>query len=330
MRHSGRWWGRPLCVAAHPNACRDDLGFGPAAAPGIMDRKPIMPAPLTDQQVAAYAADGLLLVRRLFAPDEAALLRDAARQDRTLNAHAFSRDDGYGRRIRLTLWNRAGDDIFGLATRSRRLVDAVEQLIGAPVYHYHSKVVMKQPHDGGAWAWHQDFGYWHQNAILYPRLASTLIALHPANRANGCREVIRGPHHCGRLNHQLSCEQATADPSYVEHLLTREPIIYGEMEPGDVLFMHCNTLHRSGPNTTDQPRWLMISCYNATDNRPFKRAPHGGYEPLVKVDDDALRTAGARLMTDDADWLTQPNTQGLDDALKRDAPAKRHRRWWRW
>lgn len=287
-----------------------------------------MPGPLTDQQVRTYAADGLLIARGLFAPDEAALLRDAARADRVLNAHAFDRDDGHGRRIRLSLWNRAGDDIFGLAARSRRVVDAMEQLIGGPVYHYHSKVIMKQPRDGGAWTWHQDFGYWHQNAILYPRMASVLIALDPATRANGCIEAIRGSHHCGRLNHQLAGEQATADPRYVEHLLTREPIVYGEMDPGDVMFLHCNTLHRSGPNTSDQPRWMMISCYNATDNRPFKQAPHGEYQPLVKVDDDAIRTAAAGRLTGDADWLTQPNTQGLDDALKRDARMKTRKRWW--
>ena len=51
-------------------------------------------------------------------------------------------------------------------------------LLGGEVYHYHSKMIMKDARVGGAWAWHQDYGYWYQNGVLFPLLASAFIAVY--------------------------------------------------------------------------------------------------------------------------------------------------------
>ena len=65
-------------------------------------------------------------------------------------------------------------------------------VLGGEVYHYHSKLMLKEPFVGGAWEWHQDYGYWYQNGCLFPWMASCLIALDPATRANGCLQVLKG------------------------------------------------------------------------------------------------------------------------------------------
>ena len=36
---------------------------------------------------------------------------------------------------------------------------------------------MKQPREGGAWEWHQDFGYWYNNGCLRPDMLSIYISL---------------------------------------------------------------------------------------------------------------------------------------------------------
>jgi ectoine hydroxylase len=51
---------------------------------------------------------------------------------------------------------------------------------------------IKEPYTGGAWAWHQDYGYWYQNGVLFPYLASCFIAVDPNTRANGCMQVLKG------------------------------------------------------------------------------------------------------------------------------------------
>jgi len=33
------------------------------------------------------------------------------------------------------------------------------QLLGGEVYHYHTKLIMKEAHTGGSFVWHQDYGF---------------------------------------------------------------------------------------------------------------------------------------------------------------------------
>ena len=40
----------------------------------------------------------------------------------------------------MAVWNHPGDSVYGLAARSRRVVDTMEDLLGGEVYHYHSKL----------------------------------------------------------------------------------------------------------------------------------------------------------------------------------------------
>jgi ectoine hydroxylase-related dioxygenase (phytanoyl-CoA dioxygenase family) len=154
-------------------------------------------------------------------------------------------------------------------------------------------MIMKDAKIGGAWAWHQDYGYWYQNGILFPLLTSAFIAVDPATRQNGCLQVIRGSHLAGRIEHTLTGDQAGADMERVEKLLERQELVHVEMEPGDTLFFHANLLHRSDQNHSDHPRWSMIVCYNAARNNPYKESHHPRYTPLSKVPDAAILEVGA-------------------------------------
>src|SRR6056297_2126296 len=139
-------------------------------------------APLSDSQVAQYDADGFLVIKSLFDDQEIELLRRAAKEDKQLDDHAFGRGDGEGGTVRLSLWNHPGDNIYGMFARSNRIVDAAEQILEDEVYHYHSKMILKDAKVGGAWAWHQDYGYWYQNGVLFPDLVSVFIAVDPSTR----------------------------------------------------------------------------------------------------------------------------------------------------
>jgi ectoine hydroxylase-related dioxygenase (phytanoyl-CoA dioxygenase family) len=185
--------------------------------------------------------------------------------------------------------------VYGLAARSHRVVDTMEDLLGGEVYHYHSKLTAKEPHEGGAWEWHQDYGYWYHNGIVYPYMASVMVALDRATRENGCLQVVRGSHHCGRIEHGvLPGEQVGADPKRVEEILKRLTIEYAEMEPGDGLFFHANVLHRSDQNRSPNRRWTVLFCYNAARNNPYLEHHHPMYTPLHKVDDGAIKRAGVK------------------------------------
>ena len=195
----------------------------------------------------------------------------------------------------MTLWNHPGDDLWGMVSRSNRIVDSMEKLLDGEVYHYHSKLILKKPTEGGAWEWHQDYGYWYKNGCLYPHMVSCWIALNHADRANGCLQVIRGSHQAGRIEHGVYSTQHCADPERVEQLLDRLELVYCELDPGSAVFFHCNTLHRSDANSSERNRWNLICCYNAARNDPFFPSHHPKYTALEKVPDTAIKQMGLQL-----------------------------------
>jgi ectoine hydroxylase len=262
--------------------------------------------PMSKTRLDEYQRNGFVLEKAMFHAEEIDLLRRAAKEDRQLDQHSFGRGDGEGGTVRLSLWNHPGDTLYGMFARCETIVNSAERLLEGEVYHYHSKMIMKDAKVGGAWAWHQDYGYWYQNGVLFPLLCSASIAVDPATRENGCLQVLKGSHHMGRIDHVLTGDQAGADLDRVAEAQKRLETIYIEMAPGDVLFFHANLLHRSDQNKSDNPRWSMICCYNAARNDPYKEAHHPRYTPLSKVPDSAIREAGLRRFNDskaDVAWL---------------------------
>jgi hypothetical protein len=246
----------------------------------------------TESQIADYLRDGFVFVRELFSSDEIDVLRDTARHDHALDQASSSRDDGKGNDVRLSLWNHPGEGVYGMFARCHRVVDRVEELLRDEAYHYHSKMILKDAKVGGAWAWHQDYGYWYQNGVLFPDLCSVMIAVDPATVENGCLQVLKGSHRMGRVNHTLTGEQAGADMERVEQAMKVCELVHCEMAAGDALFFHPNLLHCSAANRSDHPRWALICCYNAKSNSPYKESHHPSYTPLQKVDDAMVLTIG--------------------------------------
>jgi hypothetical protein len=254
---------------------------------------------LTESQITDYHRDGYVLVREMLDAEETDLLGRSARQDRELDRRSQGRKDGEGGSVRMSLWNQPGNGIYGMVARSQRIVDSMERLLDGEVYHYHSKMILKDPEVGGAWTWHQDYGYWYQNGVLFPLMSSVMIAVDPSTRDNGCLQVLKGSHLMGRIDHELTGEQAGANLEHVEEARKVLDLVHVEMDPGDALFFHCNLLHRSDRNQSPDPRWTLICCYNAARNNPYKESHHPRYTPLDKVADTAIKEVGIKRFDDD-------------------------------
>ena len=245
----------------------------------------------TDADVASFQRDGYVFKRGYFDAGEVALMHRGIVEDEAVARNVIALLDDAGGTTELALWNHPGDDVFGAVARCRRIVDPLERLLGGEVYHYHSKLTMKAPRTGGAWNWLQDYGYWYQNGCLFPDLASVLIAIDPATRENGCLQVLRGSHRLGRIDHVRLGGQTSADPERMAEIEKRMELVHCEMAPGDAMFLHCNTLHASAPNRSDKPRNLLLCCYNAAANDPYKAHHHPFYTKLSKLPDSAVKAA---------------------------------------
>src|SRR6187401_3365984 len=171
--------------------------------------------PLTEQDLAAWERDGYLFVRQLFDREEMALLLKYGRGDERLRGDAYGRRDAAGQVTKLALYNHAGDDLYSVFAKSRRIVDRMEQLLADEVYLYHFKMMLKEPRVGGAWEWHQDYGYWYNNGCLFPDMASCMIAVDRATKENGCLQVLKGSHLMGRIDHGKTGDQTGADMEIV-------------------------------------------------------------------------------------------------------------------
>jgi ectoine hydroxylase-related dioxygenase (phytanoyl-CoA dioxygenase family) len=269
---------------------------------------------LTKDQIIKYREDGYLLLKNLFDTDEINMLKEAALADRELDKRSYGRADGEGGTVRLSIWNHPGNTIYGMFARSERIVNVAEALLEGEVYHYHSKMILKDAKVGGAWTWHQDYGYWYNFGLLQPLLTSVTIAVDKATKENGCLQLLKGSQAMGRVDHALTGDQAGADMEKVNMAKVKFPLVYCEMDPGDAMFFDCNILHRSDQNKSDHPRWSLICCYNAARNNPYKESQHASYTPLKKVGanaikDGAIKGFGQR---SEADWLGPDRDQTID------------------
>ena len=274
----------------------------------------VSPNKFTNQQQRDYQKDGYLLIRNFCSQEEIDRLYKVALEDDAMRKNALDLNDQSGKKTKLSLWFKPGNDVFGYLTRSEKMVRSVTQLLDndAPVCHFHSKLMQKEPRVGGAWEWHQDYGYWYKNQFMFPdQLISVMVALTEANKENGCLQVIKGSHKLGRVNHGFAGEQVGADIVMVENALKTMELVYCELSPGDALFFHSNLMHRSEANLSERPRWSIISCYSSQSNLAYNETSTSWKTPVEIVPDEAILKWEAESLSK-ADFLKKEN----DPALK--------------
>jgi ectoine hydroxylase-related dioxygenase (phytanoyl-CoA dioxygenase family) len=269
---------------------------------------------LSAEQVNAFNKDGYIVIKNFCSKPEINKLYNTALQDNAMRNNAMDLNDQSGKKTKLSLWFTPGNDVFGYLTRSEKIINAVAQLLesDAPVCHFHSKLMQKEPRVGGAWEWHQDYGYWYKNQFMFPnQLISVMVALTHANKKNGCLQVIKGSHKLGRVNHGFAGEQVGADMIMVNNSLKTMELVYSELEAGDALFFHSNLLHRSEANLSEDPRWSIISCYSSQSNLAYNETSESWHAPINVVPDEAILEWEAASLSE-ADFLTKEK----DPALK--------------
>lgn len=130
------------------------------------------------------------------------------------------------------------------------IIDIATALLGEPAVLYKEKINYKAP--GGA-------GYSaHQDAPAYRFIethVSCMLAIDDSRESNGCLEVVSSMHDEALPMDDKGCIRA----DIVEQLdWTPAPIWAGQ-----ALWFHSRTPHRSGPNTSNEPRRALYPTYNA-------------------------------------------------------------------
>ncbi len=100
----------------------------------------------------------------------------------------------------------------------------------------------------------------------------------------------------GRIDHVPipgSKDQVVADPARMQHITATLEIVHAELELGDAVIFHCNTLHQSAQNRSPDRRWTFLCCYNLVSNDTISREHGRYYVPLETVPDGAIKAAGS-------------------------------------
>ncbi|QDU95590.1 phytanoyl-CoA dioxygenase family protein [Lignipirellula cremea] len=131
---------------------------------------------------------------------------------------------------------------------------------------------------GTAVPFHQDNAYFCQAP---PDMLTLWIALDPVTEANGPVIYLPGSHQAGVLPTRPSGvsgnSMVLADPP----VMSDRSSLVGLLEPGDALVHHCQTIHRSDPNRSGQPRKALLMVY---------RGAHTQTDPVLKAAYDAARS----------------------------------------
>lgn len=259
------------------------------------DKNPVKTSrPLSPAQVQQYHQEGFIIIPQFFDSDEIEPLQTLLEQDPDLNGSWTQRNTNTaGDNFRVSVWTDLGNTLLGVIPRIARMIDATEALLGEPCYHWHSKIVKVQPGNSGL-AWHQDYDHWYQDGCLFPQLLTCTIALTPSNQENGCLKVVKKSHLLGRINHVIREDQGNQnipESPRLEKALEKLEVLYCEIEPGDAIFFHANTLHGSDFNSSNNSRILMHCSYNAVANEPFVKEgqEHHLYRPLIKLPDSIIK-----------------------------------------
>ncbi len=233
------------------------------------------------EEVAQFWRDGYLCVRGLATIDDVTYMRrvtEIAVRDQIgpveyeAELHypgaPNSLDAVGGRTIRRLKQALSRDYRFTEWIMRPAVIGRLQQLLGpqvvCPLAH-HNCIMTKQPQYSSETGWHQDIRYW---SYARPDLVNTWLALSREHAANGCLQVIPGSH---RL--ELDRTRFDGDVFFRTDLPENQSLIqtrqFVEMEPGDVLFFHCKTLHAASRNGTGESKYSAVFTFRGGDNYPL-------------------------------------------------------------
>ncbi len=234
-----------------------------------------------ERQIAVLREEGFVVVRGLVDAKRCAAIREVAEVQLAANAAPLeyeadlsypgapaSRQAAGGETVRRLLDAYGRDALFRQWAGSPEIAAWMEMYFGERAVLsrvHHNCVMTKHPAYGSLTGWHRDARYW---SFKRDDLISVWLALGPEKVENGALWLVPKSQ---RLT--LSAERfdqakffRAEPPENIELINTA---CSTELEAGDVVFFHCNTLHSAGPNKTDAVKFSLVFTYHGVSNPPL-------------------------------------------------------------
>jgi phytanoyl-CoA hydroxylase len=244
----------------------------------MSDKNPLQSK--TDQ-VHELREKGYVIVKGLISPERRNAMRDVARQqlaeaaapvefeaDLKYPGAPDSKDAPGGHTVRRLLDAYVRHSLFADFATSPEVRGWMELYFGEMPYlsrAHHNCMMTKHPAYGSLTGWHRDVRYW---AFERDDLVSAWLALGDETVDNGALWFVPGSHRLPFTSDRF--DDAKFFRSDVpENAALIRTAVSPELEAGDVVFFHCNTLHSAGKNLTDQVKFSLVFTYRGASNAPL-------------------------------------------------------------
>lgn len=151
---------------------------------------------------------------------------------------------------------------------SSKTLLAAKKLLNEEVYYYNMGLHNKPPKTNNITPIHQDNFYWN---LKSKNGCTAYIPLDKQNKTNGSIGYFSGSHKGKTYTHQKSKTKAFS--SYLnENKFKNYQLEYIDVEPGDIVFHHCNIAHTAFKNKTkDKERMsIAITIYGISAKFDFR------------------------------------------------------------
>ncbi len=213
---------------------------------------------LTDKEIAAYRANGFHAPLRVMSEEDALEYRRHLERIEAERPESLNKLDLKGNLL-LPWMDRI--------TRTPRMLDALEDIMGPNLLCWNASVRNKKAKSPTYAGWHQDTRY----ITIRPTGTIAFLALSPTNTDSGTVSVVPGSHKWDVLPHEDTHDKDSilTRGQYITAEFDKSSIAPLQLRPGECGFFDHNIVHSSGPNHTNDRRLVMLMGYFATKSKPM-------------------------------------------------------------
>ncbi|MBI2940576.1 MAG: phytanoyl-CoA dioxygenase family protein [Chloroflexi bacterium] len=235
--------------------------------------------PITQAQIQAYQANGIIQVDDALTPTELSDFRAALAEatDQPGLNYTYRVGEQYTQHVNVWTTHPA----VRRHVSNRKLAEIARQLSQSPrVRLWHDQLIVKMPGNRPS-SWHQDLTLW---PMIESGPLTCWIALVDVTVEMGCMSFIPGSHCWGRLAFGTLPVDVTDTLEGVRLLIPEDkrdqvrPVTF-ELKAGSCTFHNCLTLHYASPNRTALPRLGFIINY-MPEGITFSGKKHVTTDPL--------------------------------------------------
>lgn len=233
------------------------------------------------EQVEVLREQGFVIVPGLMSPARCGELKQVAQQQLQEAAAPleFEADLKYpgapdskhapgGHTVRRLLDAHARHALFREAATSSEIRSWMELYFGEEPRlsrAHHNCMMTKHPAYGSLTGWHRDVRYW---SFERDDLVSVWFALGRETVDNGALWLVPGSHTAALTSERFD-DAKFFRSDLPENQTLIQTAVSPELNVGDVVFFHCNTLHSAGKNLTNDVKFSLVFTYHGASNVPL-------------------------------------------------------------